>query len=87
MTLKRKITKINHYPFIIKDLLSGMSKSEIRVKIHQLNDRARKTAEDSEVRSFIIRVKQASFSSYHADLNGGMKLNKLYCIEDWSTAK
>jgi hypothetical protein len=64
-----------------------MSESEIRVKIRQLNDRARQTAEDSEVRSFIIRVKQASYRSYHADLDGGMKLNKLHSIEDWSTAK
>ena len=83
MTLKRKITTISHHPFIIKDLLSGKSKSEIRMKIRQLNDRARKTAEDSEVRSFITRLKQASSSSYHADPKGRMKMNKLCCIEDW----
>ena len=83
MTLKRKITTISHHPSIIKDLLSGKSRSEIRMKIHQLNERARKSAEDSEVRSFITKMKQASYDSYHADPKGKLRLNKLCCIEDW----
>lgn len=58
MTLKRKITTISHHPSIIRDLLRGKSRSEIRMKIHQLDERARKNAEDSEVRSFITRLKQ-----------------------------
>ena len=53
------------------------------MKIHQLDERARKSAEDSEVRSFITRLKQVSYNSYHADPNGRMRLNKLCCIEDW----
>jgi SAM-dependent methyltransferase len=83
VTLKRKITTISHHPSIIRDLLRGKSRSEIRMKIHQLDERARKNAEDSEVRSFITRLKQVSYNSYRADPNGRMRLNKLCCIEDW----
>ena len=53
------------------------------MKIHQLDERARKNAEDSEVQSFIKRLKQISNNSYHVDPNGRMRLNKLCCIEDW----
>ena len=53
------------------------------MKIHQLDERARKNAEDSEVQSFIKRLKQISNNSYHVDPNGRMSLNKLCCIEDW----
>ena len=83
MTLKRKITTIRDHPSIIRDLLSGKSRSEIRKKIHQLDERARKSAEDSEVRSFITRQKQVSYNSYQPNPNGRIKLNKLCCIEDW----
>ena len=83
MTLKGKITTISHHPSIIGDLLRGKSRSEIRMKIHQLDERARKSAEDSEVRSFITRQKQVSYNTYQADPNGKMRLNKLCCIEDW----
>jgi SAM-dependent methyltransferase len=83
VTLKRKITTIRDHPSIIRDLLSGKSRSEIRMKIHQLDERARKSAEDSEVRSFITRQKQVSYNTYQADPNGKMRLNKLCCIEDW----
>jgi SAM-dependent methyltransferase len=83
VTLKGKITTISQHPSIIKDLLCGKSRSEIRMKIHQLDERARKSAEDSEVRSFIRRLKQVSYNSYHADPNARMRLNKLCCIEDW----
>ncbi len=83
MTLKRRITTITHHPSIIKDLLWGKSRSEIRTKIHQLDERARKSAEDSEVQSFIKRLNQVSNNSYRVDPNGRMRLNKLCCIEDW----
>ena len=83
MTLKRKITTISHHPSIIVDLLSGKSRSEIRTKILQLNEIARKRANDLEVRSFIRRVKQTSSYSYYAEPNGRIKLNKICCIEDW----
>jgi SAM-dependent methyltransferase len=83
VNLKGKITTISQHPSIIKDLLCGKSRSEIRMKIHQLDERARKSAEDSEVRSFIRRLKQVSYNSYHADPNARMRLNKLCCIEDW----
>jgi SAM-dependent methyltransferase len=83
VTLKGKITTISHHPSIIRDLLRGKSRSEIRMKIHQLDERARKSAEDSEVRSFITRQKQVSYNTYQADPNGKMRLNKLCCIEDW----
>ena len=53
MTLKRKIITISHHPSIIKDLLSGKSKSEIRMKIHQLDERVGKSAEDTKVQSFL----------------------------------
>jgi SAM-dependent methyltransferase len=83
VTLKGKITTISHHPSIIGDLLRGKSRSEIRMKIHQLDERARKSAEDSEVRTFIARQKQVLHNSYQADPNGRMRLNKLCCIEDW----
>ena len=83
MTLKGKITTISHHPSIIGDLLRGKSRLEIRMKIYQLDERARKSAEDSEVRTFIARQKQVSHNSYQADPNGRMRLNKLCCIEDW----
>jgi len=83
VTLKRRITTISHHPSIIKDLLWGKSRSEIRTKIHQLDERARKSAEDSEVQSFIKRLNQVSNNSYRVDPNGRMRLNKLCCIEDW----
>ena len=53
------------------------------MKIHQLDERARKSAEDSEVQSFIKRLKQVSNNSSHVDPNGRMRLNKLCCLEDW----
>lgn len=53
------------------------------MKIHQLDERARKSAEDSEVQSFIKRLNQVSNNSYRVDPNGRMRLNKLCCIEDW----
>jgi SAM-dependent methyltransferase len=83
VTLKRKITIISHHPSIIVDLLSGKSRSEIRMKILQLNEIARKKAENVEVRSFIRRLKQTSSYSYRTEPNGRIKLNKICCIEDW----
>jgi SAM-dependent methyltransferase len=83
VTLKRKIITISHHPSIIKDLLSGKSKSEIRMKIQQLDERARKNAEDLEVYSFITKQKQVFDNSYPVDPNATIKLNKLCCIEDW----
>jgi SAM-dependent methyltransferase len=83
VTLKKRITTISRHPSIIKDLLSGKSRSEIRMKVQQLDEKARKSAEDSEVRSFIGRLKQASNNSYRADPSGRIRLNKLCCIEDW----
>lgn len=53
------------------------------MKIHQLDERARKSAEDSEVQSFIKGLNQVSNNSYRVDPNGRMRLNKLCCIEDW----
>ncbi|HJU35076.1 MAG TPA: methyltransferase domain-containing protein [Nitrososphaera sp.] len=83
MTLKKKIGTISHHPSIIRDLLSGKSKSEIRMKIRQLDERARKSAEDLEVLSFIRSYKEVSNNAYHADPNARIRLNKLCCIEDW----
>jgi len=83
VTLKRKITIISHHPSIIVDLLSGKSRSEIRMKILQLNEIARKKADNVEVRSFIRRLKQTSSYSYRTEPNGRIKLNKICCIEDW----
>ncbi|MDQ3883823.1 MAG: class I SAM-dependent methyltransferase [Thermoproteota archaeon] len=65
------------------DLLSGKSRSEIRMKILQLNEIARKKADNVEVRSFIRRLKQTSSYSYRTEPNGRIKLNKICCIEDW----
>jgi SAM-dependent methyltransferase len=53
------------------------------MKIHQLNEIARKKADDAEVHSFIIRLKQTSSYSCRADPNGRIRLNKICCIEDW----
>lgn len=53
------------------------------MKIQQLDERARKTAEDLEVYSFITKQKQVFDSSYPVDPNATIKLNKLCCIEDW----
>jgi SAM-dependent methyltransferase len=83
VTLKKKITAISHHPSIIMDLLSGKSRSEIRMKIRQLNEIAGKKADEAEVRSFIRRLKQASSYSHYADPNGRIRLNKICCIEDW----
>jgi SAM-dependent methyltransferase len=83
VTLKRKISTISHHPSIIVDLLSGKSRSEIRMKILQLNEIARKKADNVEVRSFIRRLKQTSSYSYRTEPNGRIKLNKICCIEDW----
>jgi SAM-dependent methyltransferase len=65
------------------DLLSGKSRSEIRMKIRQLNEIAHKKADDAEVCSFIRTLKQASSHSYRADPNERIRLNKICCIEDW----
>jgi SAM-dependent methyltransferase len=65
------------------DLLSGKSRSEIRMKIRQLNEIAGKKADYAEVRSFIRRLKQASSYSHRVDPNGRIGLNKICCIEDW----
>ena len=83
MTLKGKITTVRHHPSIIMDLLSGKNRSEIRMKIRQMNEITRKKTADAEVRSFIRKLGQASSYSYHADPNGRIRLNKLCCIEDW----
>jgi SAM-dependent methyltransferase len=53
------------------------------MKIQQLDERARKTAEDLEVYSFITKQKQVFNNSYPVDPNATIKLNKLCCIEDW----
>jgi SAM-dependent methyltransferase len=83
VTFRRKISTISRHPSIIKDLFNGKSKAEIRNKINQLDERARKNAQDLEVRSFIARHKQISDISYQTDSNARIKLNKLCCIEDW----
>jgi SAM-dependent methyltransferase len=53
------------------------------MKILQLNEIARKKADNVEVRSFIRRLKQTSSYSYRTEPNGRIKLNKICCIEDW----
>ena len=83
MSIKNKITTVSHHPSIIIDMLRGKSRSQIRTKIHQLDEIAREKADDAEVQSFIRRLKQASSYSYRTDQKSRIKLNKLCCIEDW----
>jgi SAM-dependent methyltransferase len=65
------------------DLLRGKSRSQIRQKIHQLDEAARKRADDAEIQSFRIRQKENFSYPYGSDPKARIRLNKLCCIEDW----
>jgi SAM-dependent methyltransferase len=81
LTLKSKIQSLLRNPFILKDLLQGKSRIEIRTHVRKANEQRSAKSAEKEVLSFIANLKQ--HSPYIADSNDNLKLNKLCYIEDW----
>jgi len=81
LTLKSKIQSLLRNPFILKDLLQGKSRIEIRTHVRKANEQRSAKSAEKEVLSFIANLKQ--HSPYFADSNDNLKLNKLCYIEDW----
>ncbi len=81
LTLKGILESLKDHPSIIKDILQGHSREEIRDKVRKLEENLQQRQAEKEVRNFIIHLKQNT--PYHINPNNSPKLNRLCCIEDW----
>jgi SAM-dependent methyltransferase len=71
---KKRLEDVMRHPSVIKDIVQGKPKEEIRAKIHQLDD----ANGEREVLSFVDHIRRNS--PYNVDPT---KPLKLCCIEDW----
>jgi hypothetical protein len=69
------------HPTILKDIVQGKSKQEIRAKVTRL-DQERMQKETIEFMAYLKRT-----SPYYANSNEKLKLNKVCCIEDWENSE
>jgi hypothetical protein len=82
LTLRAKLDSFKHHPLIIKDILKGRSREELRAKIRRLNG----IRAEREAFNFISYLKKNSPWQI-INPNDQSRLNRLCCIEDWENSE
>ena len=85
MNIKAKIDSIKKHPSIIKYIILGKKRSEIRSKIRELDQEQSERQAEKEVKSQISYLKKNSvdYDDINPNQDNNIKLNKLCSIEDW----
>lgn len=78
---KSKVESLLRHPQIIKDVIQGKSRDEIRAKVRKLTAREYEIECEKEVFDYISFLKRTQ--PYSSNPNSSLKLNKLCHIEDW----
>jgi SAM-dependent methyltransferase len=81
LTLRGKTLSVVHHPSILKDVIQGKSRDEIRSKVRALTTREYERQCEKEVFDFISFLKRTQPFSVNSDSR--LKLNKLCHVEDW----
>ena len=82
LTLKAKLDSLKHNPLLIKDILEGRSREEIRAKVRKLND----VHAEKEALNFISYLKK-KYPYNIINPNDRPKLNRLCYVEDWENSE
>jgi SAM-dependent methyltransferase len=78
---KSKVESLLRHPQIVKDVIQGKSRDEIRAKVRELTTREYEIECEKEVFDYISFLKLTQ--PYSSNPNSSLKLNKLCHIEDW----
>lgn len=74
-----------HHPSVIRDVLSGKSKDEMRAKVRISDERGGEKRAEKECARFILNLKKSAPSA--PDPKKDLGMNKLCCIEDWENGE
>jgi hypothetical protein len=58
LTLKAKLDSLKHHPLLIKDILEGRSREEIRAKVRRLNEIRVERGAEREALNFVSYLKK-----------------------------
>jgi SAM-dependent methyltransferase len=84
---KSKAESLLRHPQIIKDVIQGKSRDEIRAKVRKLTAREYEIECEKEVFDYISFLKRTQPYSSSSNPNSSLKLNKLCHIEDWQNSE
>ncbi len=82
---KSKVESLLRHPQIVKDVIEGKSREEIRAKVRELTRKEYEIKSEKEVSDFISFLKRTQPHSVNP--NSPLKLNKLCHIEDWQNSE
>jgi SAM-dependent methyltransferase len=83
--IRSKVGSLLRHPQIVKDVIQGKSRDEIRAKVRELARSEREIQNEKEVLDFISFLKRTQ--PHSANPNNPLKLNKLCHIEDWQNSE
>jgi SAM-dependent methyltransferase len=78
---KSKVESLLRHPQIVKAIIQGKSRDEIRAKVRELTKREFEIQNEKEVFDYISFLKRTQ--PYSVNPNSSLKLNKLCHLEDW----
>lgn len=78
---KSKVESLLRHPQIVKDVIQGKSRDEIRAKVRELTTREYEIECEKEAFDYISFLKRTQ--PYSVNPNSSLKLNKLCHVEDW----
>jgi SAM-dependent methyltransferase len=85
LSFKKKIKFVIHHPSILKKIIQGKSRDEIRTEADRLLQQQIQQQDEQESRKFISSLKKTS--TYYTSINYTPKLNRLCYIEDWNNSE
>jgi SAM-dependent methyltransferase len=81
LSFKKKFDLVIHHPSILKNIIQGKSRDEIRTQANRLGQQQILQQYKKESRKFISSLKKTSYST---GINYKPNLNRLCYIEDWN---
>ena len=84
LSFKKKFNLVVHHPSILKNIIKGKSRDEIRTEANRLAQQQILQQYKQESRKFISSLKK---TSYNTSINYKPNLNRLCYIEDWNNSE
>lgn len=85
MGFKSNVESLLRHPQIVKDIIQGKSRDQIRAKVREITNREYEIQSEKEVSDFISFLKRTQ--PHTVNPNNPLKLNKLCHIEDWQNSE
>ena len=82
LSFKKKINFVIHHPSILKKIIQGKSRDEIRTEANRLLQQQIQQQDEQESRKFISSLKKTF--AYYTSINYTPNLNRLCYLEDWN---